>query len=136
MGNGKKEEAKKLICVTSQGDNLDSDVDSRFGRCQYFIIVDTESMSFEALKNPNISGMGGVGVQSAQLIADRGVQAVLTGNVGPNAFQTLQAAGIEIVTGVEGVVREAVERYKEGGFKSTSAPTVEHKSGMSNENSS
>jgi len=59
------------ICVTSQGDNLDSTVDPRFGRCQYFIIVDTDSLEFKAIENPNVSGMGGVGIKSAQFCQRR-----------------------------------------------------------------
>jgi len=102
------------ICVTSQGDNLDSQVDPRFGRCQYFIIVDTESLEFEAVKNPNIDGMGGVGIQSAQFVASKGVSAVLSGNFGPNASQSLHEAGIKMVPNVSGTVREAVEKYKQG----------------------
>ncbi len=132
MENNKSKSGGKLICVTSQGDSLNSNVDPRFGRCQYFIIVNTETMHFEVIKNPNISGVGGVGIQSAQLITNKGVQAVLTGNIGPNAFQTLQAGGIEIITGVEGIVKEVVEKYREGRFKSTLAPTVQPKSGMNN----
>ncbi len=118
------------ICVTSQGDNLDAQVDSRFGRCPYFIIVDTETSEIEAIQNPNVSGMGGVGVQSGQLISEKQVKAVLTGNVGPNAFRTLQAAGIDIITGVSGSVKEAIEKYKSGGLKPAGDPSVDSKFGM------
>ena len=86
------------ICVTSQGDNLEAKVDPRFGRCPYFIIVDPETKEFEAIANPNIQALSGAGIQSAQLVAGKGVEAILTGNVGPNAFQTLQAAGIKVIT--------------------------------------
>lgn len=112
------------ICITSQGDSLDSAVDPRFGRCQYFIITDTELDNFEAVKNPNADSMGGAGIQSGQFIAEKDVRIVLTGNVGPNAFQTLNAAGIQVVSGVSGKVSEAVEKYKKGEFKSTDGPSV------------
>jgi len=112
------------ICVTSEGPNLDSQVDPRFGRCQCFIIVDTDTLEFEAAENPNIESMGGAGIQSAQFVASKKIKAVLTGNVGPNAFQTLQAAGIEVFTGASGTVKEAIEKYKKGEFKAVSGPSV------------
>ncbi|MBU1726415.1 MAG: NifB/NifX family molybdenum-iron cluster-binding protein [Candidatus Omnitrophica bacterium] len=118
------------ICVTSEVGNLDSKVDPRFGRCQYFIIIDTDTLKFEAVKNPNIESMGGAGIQSAQLVASKQVKAVLTGNVGPNAFQTLQAAGIEVFTGASGTVKEVIEKYKKREFKAVSDPSVGSKFGM------
>ena len=118
------------ICVTSQGDNLEAQVDPRFGRCQYFIVVDIESLEFEAIQNPNISARGGAGIQSGQLMANKDVKAVVTGNVGPNAFQTLEAASIEVFTGASGSVKEVVEKYKKGDFKSTQGPSVDSKFGM------
>ena len=118
------------VCVTSEGDNLDSNVDPRFGRCQYFIIADTDTSAFQAVPNPNIESMGGAGIQSGQLVAEKKVKAVLTGNVGPNAFQTLQSAGIDVVTGISGTVREAIEKYKKGGLKPTQNPSVSSKFGM------
>lgn len=118
------------ICITSQGSDLDSQVDPRFGRCQYFIIVDPDSLKFEAIQNPNIDAAGGAGVQSGQAVAAKDVKAVLTGNVGPNAFQTLQAASVEVITDVSGSVREAAERYKNGEFKSAQGPSVDSKAGM------
>ena len=118
------------ICVTSEGDNLDYKVDPRFGRCQYFIIVDTDTLAFEAIQNPNIEAMGGAGIQSGQFVAEKKVKAVLTGNVGPNAFQTLRSAGIDVVTGISCTVKEAVEKYKKGDVKPTEGPSVSSKFGM------
>ncbi len=105
-------EGKMKICITSQGEALESKIDLRFGRCQYFIIVDTETMDFEVIKNPIIDTTGGAGTNSAQLIASKGAGVVLTGDVGPNASQALQSAGIKIVTGIRGLVKDAVENYK------------------------
>jgi predicted Fe-Mo cluster-binding NifX family protein len=119
------------ICITSEGTSLDSKVDPRFGRCRYFIFVDIETMKFQAIENKNLQASGGAGIQSGQLMASNQIEAVLTGNVGPNAFQTLQAAGIEIFTGFSGTVREALKQYKEGSFKRTQGPTVDTKKGMS-----
>ena len=119
-----------ILCITSESDTLDSPVDPRFGRCQYFVIIDTETMQFEAVRNPNIDSMGGAGVQSGQMMSEHNVKAVLSGNIGPNAFQTLSAAGIEIITGVSGTVREAVEKFRKGEYKKSEGPSVGSKFGM------
>jgi len=120
------------ICVTAEGRNLDSKVDPRFGRCQHFIVVDSDTLEFEDIKNPNIESMGGAGIQSAQLVASKQVKAVVTGNVGPNAFQTLQAAGVEVFTGASGTVKEVIEKYKRGEFKANSSPSVGSHAGIPN----
>ena len=118
------------ICVTSEGDNLDSKVDPRFGRCRYFIIADKHTSEFEVIENPNIDAAGGAGIQSGQLMVQKQVKVVITGNVGPNAFQTLQAAGIQVVTGASGSVKDAIEKYKKGELKPTDNPSVGRKFGM------
>jgi len=118
------------ICITAEGDNLDAQVDQRFGRCQYFIFVDTDTLEFEAVQNENVSGMGGVGIQSGQLVADKQAKAVLTGKVGPNASQTLKVAGMEVVLDVSGSVKDAIERFKNGELKPTKGPNAEEKSGL------
>ena len=119
------------ICVTAQGDNLDAQVDPRFGRCQYFIIVDQETLEFEAIENSSAQAMGGAGIQSGQLISGKGVEVVLTGNVGPNAFQTLEAAGVKVITGMAGgSVKEAVEKFKKGELKTVAGPSVGSHAGM------
>lgn len=118
------------ICITSEGNTLDLKVDPRFGRCQYFLIVDTDTLEFEAVKNPSIDSMGGAGVQSGRFVAEKKVEAVLTGNVGPNAFQTLQAAGIKIISGVSGTAKEAIEKYKKGELESMEGPSVNSKFGI------
>lgn len=118
------------ICITSQGNNLDSQIDPRFGRCAFFIIAEPDTLDFEAVENSNAQAMGGAGVQSGQLVASKDVKAVLTGNCGPNAFQTLNAAGIEVISGVSGIIRDAIEKYKSGELKSTSQPNVGSHFGM------
>jgi predicted Fe-Mo cluster-binding NifX family protein len=112
-------EEKMKIAVSSTGPTLDDTVETRFGRCAYFLIVDPDTMEFEALPNPNISLGGGAGIQSAQLMAEKGVSVVLTGNCGPNAFQTFGAAGIQVITGVNGQVRQAVQQYTTGTLPDT-----------------
>ena len=120
------------ICITAEGDTLESQVDQRFGRCQYFIFYDIATSEFEAVQNQNISGMGGVGVQSGQFVAERKAEVVLTGHVGPKAAQTLQAAGIDVVVDVSGSVKEVIEKYKNGELKTSDGPNVEEKSGLDN----
>jgi len=118
------------VAVTSSGPTLDDQVEARFGRCPYFLIVDTDSMQFEALENPNIALGGGAGIQSAQMMAERGVSHLLTGNCGPNAFRVLGQAGVEVVVGVTGRAREAVERFRAGEFASAGSANVQSHFGM------
>ena len=118
------------ICVTAVSGSLEAQIDPRFGRCPYFVIVDSETMEFEAVPNTASSSMTGAGIQAAQTVASKGVRVVITGNVGPNAFQALSAAGIEVVTGAFGNVREVIEKYKRGELKETGSPTVRGHFGM------
>ncbi|MCK4459885.1 MAG: DUF5320 family protein [Methanosarcinales archaeon] len=109
------------ICVTSTGPTVDAPVDPRFGRCQYFVIVDSETMEHVAMPNPSIGAPSGAGIQAAQSVANTGAQVVITGTVGPNATQTLGAAGIQMVTGASGTVSDAVEQYKSGRLQAAPA---------------
>jgi predicted Fe-Mo cluster-binding NifX family protein len=119
------------VAVSSSGKNLDSQIDPRFGRCAYFIIVNTDDMSFETFDNEAIALGGGAGIQSSQFVVSKGAKAVITGNVGPNAVHTLSAAGVKIFTGQTGSVREAVERYRKGDIKPQGSPNVDNHYGMS-----
>jgi len=119
------------VCITSTGPSLDSEMDPRFGRCQYFLFVDPQSLEMEALENPNIGASGGAGIQSAQFVANKGVEAIITGQVGPNAFSTLQAAGMKILVGASGKVRDVLEKYKKGQLTSyAQGPTARAHAGM------
>jgi len=118
------------IAVTATGPDLEAKVDPRFGRCPYFLIVETDNLSFEAIENPNLALGGGAGVQSGQLMAEKGVKHVLTGNCGPNAYQTLAAAGIGIIVGCSGTVRDVIEQYTSGRFSSAAGPNVVSHFGM------
>ena len=118
------------ICVTATANILDAQIDPRFGRCSYLIIVDSETMQFEAIPNTAAGATGGAGIQAAQTISSKGVKLLITGNVGPKAFQALSAAGIEVVTGAFGTVREAVEKFKRGALRKTDAPSVGGHFGM------
>jgi len=118
------------IAITSMGAKLKDKVDPRFGRCHYFILFDTETNKFEAVENTGAQGMGGVGIQSGQIMADKGVETVLTGSCGPNAFQTLQSAGIKVITGASGTVQEAIDKFKLGKLKAISQANATAHSGM------
>ncbi len=118
------------IAITSRGAKLEDKVDPRFGRCHYFILFDTETNKFEAMENTGAQGMGGVGIQSGQIMADKGVETVLTGSCGPNAFQTLQAASIKVITGVTGTVQQAIDKFKSGELKAISKADASAHSGM------
>jgi predicted Fe-Mo cluster-binding NifX family protein len=118
------------IAISATGPSLDAEVDPRFGRCQYLIIVDPDTMEFEAVENSSAMAAGGAGISTGQMVAGKGVEAVLTGNCGPNAYQVLLAAGIHVITGVSGKVWEAIQSYKSGRFQATSQPTVEAHAGM------
>lgn len=118
------------IAISSMGKKLDSEIDPRFGRCHYFLVVDTETMDFDSHSNKDSAAMGGAGIQAAQFMAELGVQAILTGNVGPNAFGTLNTAGIKVFTGIGGKVGDAVEKYNKGELNETKAPTVGGHFGM------
>ena len=102
------------VAVSATDAHLDAAVDPRFGRCPYFVIVDTETMQYEAVPNTSQYAPSGAGIQAAQTIASKGAKVVLTGSVGPNAYQALSAAGIQMITGAFGTLREAVERFKSG----------------------
>lgn len=118
------------VAVSAGGTTLDAKVDPRFGRCSYFVLVDTDSLDFKAVENASAASAQGAGIATAQMVAGEGVDAVLTGNCGPNAYQALEAAGIKVVTGVAGTVREAVEAYKSGRFQPSSQPNVASHFGM------
>jgi predicted Fe-Mo cluster-binding NifX family protein len=118
------------ICISSTGKDLNSQVDTRFGRSNYFLLVDIDKMSFESISNESANNSGGAGIQAAQTLANTGVEVVITGNVGPNAYQTLSAAGIKIITGVNGTVKDAIEKYKKGELKNSESANVTSHFGM------
>jgi predicted Fe-Mo cluster-binding NifX family protein len=118
------------ICLTSQGDSLESQLDPRFGRSAFFIFVDSETEEFEVIENTQVQATGGAGIQAGMTIVEKGAKVLLTGNVGPNAYQTLQAGGVEIFTGASGSVKEVLEKYQQGAFKSTGEPNVESHFGL------
>jgi len=118
------------ICVTATAGDLNAQVDPRFGRCQYFVFVDSDTMAFEAMANEAIAASGGAGIQAAQIVVNKGVDVLISGNIGPNAFQVLSTAGVKIATGAYGTVKEAVEMYKNGRLSETGISTVTAHAGV------
>jgi predicted Fe-Mo cluster-binding NifX family protein len=114
------------IAVTSQGKDLDSQVDQRFGRAAYILIVDSETSNFELIDNKeNINALKGAGIQAASNISNKGAEVLLTGFCGPNAFKTLQAAGVKVANDASGTVREAVKALLDGKLPFANEANVE-----------
>ncbi len=107
------------IAVSSNGKDLNSQINPRFGRCEYFLIVNTDNMSFEAFENKGVALTGGAGIQAAQFIISKGVKALITGNCGPKAAQTLSMGGVELFDGQTGSVKKAIENYNSNNLTST-----------------
>jgi len=118
------------------GNDINAQVEPRFGRCPYFIIIETETMDVQAFDNKNIDLQSGAGIQTASFIASQGVEAILTGNCGPKAMQVLNEAGINVFTGQSGTIMEAVQRYKNNLLTSTITATVPEKQGVQNSGTS
>jgi predicted Fe-Mo cluster-binding NifX family protein len=118
------------IVVTANGAGLDAAASPVFGRCPTYVLVDTDTMQCESVENPAVGASGGAGIQAAQFILERGAQAVVTGNVGPNAFGVFQVSGVEVYLFGGGTVREAVEAYKAGQLHPVSGANVPAHSGM------
>ena len=111
------------IALSANRPNIEGEIDPRFGRCRYFIFVETDTMQHEVEENPNLKAASGAGISTSQFIANKGAEALITGNIGPNAYDVLSTAGIEIYTGVSGKIREVLEIYKCGALKSSAGPT-------------
>jgi predicted Fe-Mo cluster-binding NifX family protein len=115
------------LAVTARGTQLDSPVDIRFGRAEGFLVVDLDAGTVEYVPNGEAAAAGqGAGIQAAKLMATHGVQVVLTGHCGPNAFRALQAAGIRVCAGLTGgSIREAVEQFKAGALQEAAGADVQ-----------
>jgi len=114
------------IAITCRGRDLNAEVDPRFGRAKTFILYDTETDAFEAVDNAqNLNAPQGAGIQAAESVAARDVECVLTGHCGPKAFRALSAAGIKIVIGVEGTVKDAIAQFTAGNLEPADGADVE-----------
>ena len=114
------------IAISSAGKNLDSNLDMRFGRAAYFIIVDAKTMEFEAVANiQNFNLPQGAGIQAAKIVADHDVDTLITGHCGPKAFKVLQHAGVKILTGAGGNVADVIEQFQNGELAIAAGADVE-----------
>ena len=118
------------IAVTAKGKELTSEMDPRFGRCRYFLIVDPKTKEFEAVENGSAMAMGGAGPQASQTISRLGAEVLITGNVGPNAFEALKASGIKVLIGATGTVDEVIGKYEKGELEEIQSASVGSHSGM------
>ncbi|OWZ83850.1 NifB/NifX family molybdenum-iron cluster-binding protein [Natranaerobius trueperi] len=113
-----------MIAITSQGKDLDSQINSRFGRCEYIIFYDQETKDYEAKENPSRHAAGGAGISTAQFLSDNNVKVLITGNVGPKAMRVLNAAEIKVFTKASNTVKEALVDYEKGKLKQTEEATT------------
>ena len=118
------------VAISAAGKDLESSIDERFGRCRYFIIVETDDMSYEVIENTNADLSTSAGIQSASLVASKGVEAVITGNCGPKAMQVFTATTIKVIIGQHGMIKAVVEKFKKGGLSPSTHGNVPGKSGV------
>jgi predicted Fe-Mo cluster-binding NifX family protein len=121
------------VAVSAAGRTLEAPLDQHFGRCSTFMVVETDNVSFEAIDNDSSSLGGGAGIRTAQRIANHGVRAVLTGSCGPNSYQTLGAAGIDVIVGCSGTVADVLARFEAGELRPAAAPNAASHSGAGRE---
>jgi predicted Fe-Mo cluster-binding NifX family protein len=123
---GRKAKTMK-IAIASQGRDLDSQVDPRFGRAKFFVVVDTEQEGFSARDNSqNLGAAQGAGIQAGKNVVDLGVEALIAGHLGPKAWATLQAGDIKVFTGAVGcTVAQAISQFKAGQLKQLNDANVE-----------
>jgi len=101
-------------------------IDPRFGRARWILVVDTEAETYQVHDNTvHLNAPQGAGIQTAQNIANLGVEAVITGNVGPNAFRVLNAANIRVLLAAQQTVEQAVAAFKEGRLQDIQQANVE-----------
>jgi len=105
------------LCIAATGPDLNSPVDQVFGRCSYFLIVDTETEEFKAITNEAKEVERGAGVQASQTVVNLEAKVVICGNIGPNAQTVLEQSGVKVISGFSGIAKEALEKFKSGELK-------------------
>lgn len=121
------------MAITSRGETLDSDVESRFSRSPFFVIVDTEKEGVKAFKNPGASAKDAACVDAVRFLLENGVQAIVTGEIGHNAFVNLADTPMRVYLGVEGTVREGLQVFKRGRLGRAKGPSVGFRGGLNQE---
>ncbi|MBN2005261.1 MAG: helix-turn-helix transcriptional regulator [Anaerolineae bacterium] len=119
-------EVAMRVVIPANGVDLDALTSAVFGRSQMFILVDLETLDFEALPNPALGAPGGAGVQAAQTVLQYDVGAIITPNLGPNAFRVIHAAGIPVYRMVGATVREVIAAFNAGQLSRLEMPGVDH----------
>ena len=118
------------VAVSAKGKSLHSHVDDRFGRCSFFVVVNPESMEFDAIENPGLKERDAAGVQASRILMGKGVDTVVVKNIGHNALVTLDGAGIKVYVGAAGTVLNAIEGLKKGKLTPAERPTVGFQDGL------
>jgi predicted Fe-Mo cluster-binding NifX family protein len=114
------------IAISATADKLDAQIDPRFGRAKFFALYETDDDYVEFVSNEqNLNAPSGAGVQAGSNVANTGAKVVITGNCGPKAFRTLKAAGIKVVVGAVGTVKEVAEKFKRNEYEYASSASVE-----------
>ena len=118
------------LCITANGSTLESYLDPRFGRCSFFLIVDSQTMQFKALPNDSNRSISGAGIRAAQIISNNDVNLLITGNIGPKAFRALSNAGIKIMKGEIQTANMILMKFKNGELNFVDSPTVDNHFGV------
>ena len=114
------------VAITAKGNTLTDQVDPRFGRAPFILVVDTDNKEIQAIDNSaNVKAFKGAGIQAATTVAETGAKVLLTGYCGPNAFRTLQAAGLKVVCDITGTVDEVIDNFQAGHLSYIEAPNTE-----------
>jgi predicted Fe-Mo cluster-binding NifX family protein len=111
------------VIISAISDQINQPFNPRFGRSDYFVLVDTETRAWEAFSNPAVNARGGAGPQAVQLIANKGAEAVISGRYGPSAFSALEAAGIKAYIASQGTVDQVLDDFLAGKLEQVSSPT-------------
>ena len=111
------------IAISGNSGDPDAEFSARFGRCRCFLIADPATEGWQEVDNPAIDAQGGAGTQVVQLLANMGVEAVVSGRYGPNAFEALEAAGIKAYLATSGSPRKLLADCQEGRLSTTSGPS-------------